>query len=161
MTRSETYTDLDGNQISLGQLDAEERRLVNRLRRPAGLNPDWDDFDNFCYKAVGDFYDARGVPRKLSRNSVPFRVAQDLSGRIAVATGMARLGDYRDELEDLIRERFRSRSAFCKATGISPDMLSHVLAGRKDLSLEALSAALQRIGYRLRIMPAARPKRTG
>jgi hypothetical protein len=40
-------------------------------------------------------------------------------------------------------------------------MLSHVLAGRKDLSLEALSKALDRIGYRLRIVPAARAKRTG
>jgi hypothetical protein len=34
-------------------------------------------------------------------------------------------------------------------------MLSQVLAGRKDLSLAALTQALERIGYRLRIMPAA------
>jgi hypothetical protein len=47
-------------------------------------------------------------------------------------------------------------------------MLSHVLAGRKDLSLAALTKALQRIGYRLCIvpMPAVKPaartrKRTG
>jgi hypothetical protein len=29
-----------------------------------------------------------------------------------------------------------------------------VLAGRKDLSLEALTEALRRIGYRLRLVPA-------
>jgi hypothetical protein len=47
-------------------------------------------------------------------------------------------------------------------------MLSHVLAGRKDLSLGALTRALGRIGYRLRIVPAPEPqpaagtrKRTG
>jgi hypothetical protein len=33
-------------------------------------------------------------------------------------------------------------------------MLSHVLVGRKDLSLSALEAALERIGYRLQIRPA-------
>jgi hypothetical protein len=32
-------------------------------------------------------------------------------------------------------------------------MLSHVLAGRKDLSLARLTQALARIGYRLRIVP--------
>jgi hypothetical protein len=36
-------------------------------------------------------------------------------------------------------------------------MLSHFLAGRKDLSLASLEQALERIGYRLRIVlnPAA------
>ena len=94
-------------------------------------------------------------------------MAADLSGRIAVAAGIARLGDYRDELEELIREKFPSRRAFCEASGLSEDMLSHVLAGRKDLSLAKLTEALGRIGYRLRIVPlpeCARPqqqKQTG
>jgi hypothetical protein len=46
------------------------------------------------------------------------------------------------------------RRAFCEATGLGEDMLSHVLAGRKDLSVPALTRALERIGYRLRIVPA-------
>jgi hypothetical protein len=33
-------------------------------------------------------------------------------------------------------------------------MRSHVLAGRKDLSLEALTKAMERIGYRLHFVPA-------
>ena len=69
--------------------------------------------------------------------------------------------DYRDELEALIREHFPSRRAFCQATGLSEDMLSHVLAGRKDLSLEALTRALGRIGYRLHITPMPERKQTG
>ena len=50
----------------------------------------------------------------------------------------------------------------CEATGLSEDMLSHVLAGRKDLSLAKLTGALGRIGYRLRIVPlpeCARPQK--
>ena len=76
-----------------------------------------------------------------------------LSGRIAVAQGHARVGDYRDELEILIVTRFKSRREFCKATGLSEDMLSHVLAGRKDLSIEALAKALGKIGYGIRMVP--------
>jgi hypothetical protein len=117
---------------------------------------------------VGDFYEARGIPRKASRDGVIFHIAADLSGRLGIRAGLIRMDDYRDELEDLIRERFPTRRAFCEATGLSEDMLSHVLAGRKDLSLGALTKALERIGYRLRIVPAqvARPaartrKRTG
>ena len=72
---------------------------------------------------------------------------------MAVAAGLARLGDYRDELEELVRAKFAPRRAFCEATGLSEDMLSHVLAGRKDLSLSKLTGALERIGYRLRIVP--------
>ena len=76
---------------------------------------------------------------------------------------------YRDDLVDLIDTRFPSRRAFCEATGISEDMLSHVLAGRKDLSLAALTKALGRIGYGLHIRRvgevqparAGRKKRTG
>jgi hypothetical protein len=65
----------------------------------------------------------------------------------------------------LIRGKFASRRAFCDAAGLSEDMLSHVLAGRKDLSLEKLTQALSRIGYRLRIVPvpplAQQQKQTG
>ena len=38
-------------------------------------------------------------------------------------------------------------------TGISEDLLSHVLAGRKDFAIETLANALERIGYRLQIVP--------
>jgi hypothetical protein len=75
--------------------------------------------------------------------------------------GHVRPDDYRDELASLIDREFPSRRAFCKATGISPDMLSHVLAARKDLSLECLNKALARIGYRLLIVPGAGMKKTG
>jgi hypothetical protein len=70
-----------------------------------------------------------------------------------VSAGLARVGDWRDDLEDLIRENYSTRTAFCEATGLTPDMVSLLLAGRKDLSLESLTKALERIGYRLAIRP--------
>ncbi|HMC67023.1 MAG TPA: hypothetical protein VKI65_18945 [Gemmataceae bacterium] len=160
MTRNDKYTDLEGREVSLTGLDEAERKLVSLLRRRAATHPNWTDFDNFWTKAVADFYDARGLTRKQSSNTAVFRIAQDLSSRLAVRSGMARLPDYRDELEELIRSRFRTRRAFCKATGLSEDLLSHVLAGRKHLSLPTLSTALERIGYRLRISPLPGKKKT-
>jgi hypothetical protein len=86
---------------------------------------------------------------------VAYRVGQDLGSRLAVAAGAARPPDYRDDLEELIRTRFRTRREFCEATGISEDMLSHVLARRKHLALDTLTEALNRIGYTLHIAPLA------
>jgi hypothetical protein len=169
MSRADVYVDLDGNEICLCHLDADEQKLLARIHRRARTNPDWDAFDNYWTREVGKFYDARGVARERVRDGPVFRVALDLRGRIAVAAGLARVGDWRDELEELIREGFPSRRAFCEATGIAEDMLSHVLAGRKDLSLAALTRGLERIGYalHLRRIPelqraaTARKKRTG
>jgi hypothetical protein len=154
MRRPDVYVDLDGREICLGHLDDEERKLLARIRRRARTQPDWDAFDNYWTREVVKFYEARGVRRTVAREGAVFRVALDLSGRLAVAAGLARVGDYRDELEELIREKYPSRRAFCEATGLSEAMLSHVLAGGKDLSLAALTQALGRIGYALHIRPA-------
>src|SRR5207245_7894511 len=105
MSQREVYVDLDGREICLGHLDTEERQLLQRIRRRARAHPGWNTFYNYWMRAVGAFYDARGVPRTVSRASVVYRVAQDLSSRMAVAAGLARLGDYRDELEELIQEK--------------------------------------------------------
>lgn len=155
------YVDLDGNEIALESLDAEERQLFGRIRRRARTHPDWCGFDNYWLQAVHNFYDARGVSRKSLIRSPLYRIGQDLSSRLGIAAGLVRPDDYRDELEELVRDQFPSRKAFCKATGLSEDMLSHVLAGRKDLSLASLTRALERIGYRLRIAPVPKRKRTG
>jgi hypothetical protein len=163
--RSRDYVDLYGNRIALDGLDAEERALVARLRRRAQAKPDWCDFHNFAVRAVGEFYDGRGVSRKKSSRAPVFRIALDLGSRLGIEEGKIRppdATDYRDQLEYLVLQ-FPSRAAFCKATGISRDMLSHVLAGRKDLSLEKLTKALGRIGYRVAIAPVVgeAKKRTG
>jgi hypothetical protein len=146
------YIDLDGRSWDLEALDPEERRLVGELRRRAS-GDDWFEFDNFWLNAVAQFYDKRGISRKKTIQSAVFQIAQDLSSRIAVTKGYALYGDYRDDLEEIATTRFKTRRAFCQATGLSEDMLSHVLAGRKDLSIRTLSEALAKIGYGIRAVP--------
>jgi hypothetical protein len=165
MKPTDVYVDLDGQEISFVHLDAAERKLLARVIRRARTHPDWDAFDNWWTIVVTAFYKKRGLDRKAVPRTIPWQIAQDQSSRLAVAAGLARVGDYRDELAALIDEKYVSRRAFCKAAGLSEDMLSHVLSGRKDLSLEKLTRALSQIGYRLRIAAvpqlAQRQKQTG
>jgi hypothetical protein len=160
--RNGDYVDLEGNAIALGGLDTEERALVARLRRRFRSRPGWCDFRNYALGVVADFYEARGLSRKSITDSAGFAIALDLCARLGIAEGKIAppTFDYREQLERLVLQ-FPTRRAFCKAAGISQDMLSHVLAGRKDLSLESLSKALKRVGYRMQFMPATKPKRTG
>jgi hypothetical protein len=155
MNRSNTYITIKGAALDLSGLDADETRLVERLRQQAKALADWNAFDNYWFAEVARFYDARGLSRPESRKKVPYLIAQDLSNRIAVEAGLARLPDYRDELAELIRTRFPSRKAFCEAAGISESQLSHVLHRRKDFAIDTLEQALARIGYQLHIAPKA------
>jgi hypothetical protein len=161
MKASSVYVDLDGMAISLDGLDADEQRLLARLERRARTHPDWCDFDNYRMRAVARFYEERGLSRSQTIKKPIYRISQDLSARLGIAQGMVRPPDYLDQLEDLVLNHFPSRRAFCKASGLSEATLDAVLAGRQDLSLESLSKALERAGYRLRIVPAERAKRTG
>jgi hypothetical protein len=152
MARHDNYRDLDGNEISLGSLDMAERKLIATLKRRASAAPDWHEFGNFWRSLVGDFYKARGMPRTRITRTPVWRVAEDLDGRLAVDQGFARVPDYRDAIEEIILTRFKSRREFCQATGLSEDMLSHVLARRKHIAIDTLSKALSRIGCALKIV---------
>ncbi len=155
------YFDLDGMAIPLGGLDAEERRLLGRLERRFRTHPDWCAFDNYWFPAVAEFYDARGLDRSQTIKTPIYQIAQDFSGRLGIAQGLVRPADYLDQLENLVLNQFPSRRAFCKASGLPENTLAAVLAGRQELSLERLSQALERAGYRLRIVRAGGAKRTG
>jgi len=153
MIRPDEYVDLSGRCFSLAALDAQERALIQQLEARAASRPDWNDYSNFWIAKVGDFYKARGLTRKETIGTVPYRIGQDLCSRIGIKAGLVRPSDYRDELEGLIRTRFRTRREFCEATGLSEDMLSHVLAKRKHLAVDTLADALAKIGYTLHIVP--------
>jgi hypothetical protein len=88
-----------------------------------------------------------------------WELAQDLNSRLGIDQGYVRLGDYRDQVASLILGKYKTRRAFCKATGLAEDLLSHVLAGRKHFGMETLVKALDKIGYRLEIRP--NPKNIG
>jgi hypothetical protein len=138
-------------------LDRHERALIGDLQE-SSARVNWREFSNLWMPRVNEFYSSRGLRRREIRDLPVYRIAQDLASRLSVSAGVARPPDYRDELEEIIRARFRTRREFCKATGLSEDMLSHVLSRRKHLAVGTLAEALERIGYALRVVPLERVK---
>ncbi len=157
MNRTKEYIDLKGQSHSLAELDTEERALIRELRDYASGHS-WNDYSNFWLSRVGYFYARRGMSRQETLRTAVYRIGQDLGSRLAVAEGMAQPPDYREDLAELIRTHFSTRRAFCEATGLSEDMLSHVLARRKHLAIDTLTKALAHIGYTLHIAPASEVK---
>jgi len=43
-------------------------------------------------------------------------------------------------------------------TGLSEDLLSHMLRGRKDVSIRTLTEGLRKIGYALAIVPLTKSR---
>ena len=152
------YDDGEGNICDLSALDDEERLLVGDLVHFANQHPDAQtgEFRNYYVHRVGDFYEARGLSRMEVTRTTVWQIAQKIAGRMMVAAGLARDSeDYRERLDAIIREKYGSRRKFCELTGISEDMLSHVLAKRKHMSIQSLSDALAKIGYTIHIVPAS------
>lgn len=153
MKQADVYQTLKGREFVLSELPAEERKLISNLQAKAKAGSDWSEFSNFWMSQVSEFYSGQGLTRPQIRQTAGYQIGQDLDSRLAVSQGLARLPDYRDELESLIRERFQTRRAFCEATGLSEDMLSHVLSRRKHLAINTLEECLHRIGFTLHIAP--------
>jgi hypothetical protein len=153
MAPDNAYIDRKGHVYGLATLAADELDLVRRLQAHAESHSDWFDYHNYWMPELIKFGDSRGITRRELMQTVAYRIAQDLGSRIAIAAGIAKQSDYRGELETLIHTKFRTRREFCEATGLSEDMLSHVLAKRKNLSIDALTEALAHIGYTIHITP--------
>jgi hypothetical protein len=152
---AETYTDLHGQQLSLGELTKQERAALQRLRKLAAGSPDWMAYSNEFAAEMDKLRPSSGKSRREMTQTVVYRVGQDLGSRLGVAQGKMRPSDYRDELQQLIATRFRTRREFCEATGLSEDMLSHVLAKRKNLAIDTLAEALAKVGFAIHITPMA------
>ena len=153
MVKKNIYADLKNRPYSLADLTSAELKLVDECKKFAATKPDWGDYTNFWIPIAEQLLAQRGWDRRQMIESTLWRVVQDIGARLHIESGLARAPDYRDELEQIIRERFSTRRAFCEATGLSEDMLSHVLARRKHLAMDTLTEALGRIGYTLRIVP--------
>lgn len=151
MVPTDSYVDMKGTNYVLAVLDVEERELVDQLKSFADHHQDWGAFTTFYVGKLASFYEPRGLSRREISKTPVWRIAQDLAGRIHIAQGIARPSDYRDELEFLIRTKFSTRRAFCESTGLTEDMLSHVLAKRKDFGIQTLADALAKIGYTIHI----------
>lgn len=155
MKQADVYLDLKGREISLAELSAAERSCIAEMKTAARKHADWSAFSNLWMVRVAELYEHQNLTCPQIRKTIVYRVCQDLDSRLAMSQGLARQPDYRDELALLIEQRFPTRRAFCEATGLSEDMLSHVLAGRKHLAINTLEESLHRIGFSLHIVPSA------
>lgn len=149
-----THTTLDGTTVTL-YFDAQERIFLTSLQTDA-KSMERDEYYNHWIKSVLAFYRKRGLSKRDIVETGVYRIAQDLHSRKMVADGIARVPDYRDDLEKIVTKQFPTRRAFCEATGLSEDMLSHVFAKRKHLAVDTLEEALAKVGYRLHIVPSAK-----
>ena len=73
-------------------------------------------------------------------------------------TQMARPVDFRDEIAQLINQRFGTGRKFAEATGLSEEEVSDLIATRKTATPDTLHEALGRIGYALHIAPVREAK---
>ena len=74
MSLLDSYTDLDGNVLSLSELKRKERRLITRLCRRAGRNPPWQKFEAFAHDAVDWFWSGAFFPlRELAQTAAPLK----------------------------------------------------------------------------------------
>jgi len=133
-------------------LDDAERTVFEELLDFACKQGDWPAYRNYYIRRLDEFYQSRGLSRDQIIKTPLWKIAQQMSSELQVKLGDAEAPDYRDQLSDLIQGGFDSRRAFCEATGISEDMLSHVLAKRKDFGIETLSDALAKIGFTIHIV---------
>ena len=147
-----TYRTLTGRLMDLQALSPKERKALGEVEEGYRLRPGWTEFAR-TWPAV--LRKRVWGKKRVPVGSPLYRVCQDMELRLGVAQGQVAPPDYRDRLDDLIEEKFGSRYAFCKAAGIDQGNLSHVLAGRRDFSLDVLRKALEVLDVQLDLIPIA------
>lgn len=151
--KSSIYRDLKNNAYSLYDLDDEAKKLVSEFQQLAATGINWGNFTNAWMPRAADLLSKRGLDKPQIVKHELWKILHDIGSRLHIASGEARAPDYRDELAELIREKFRTRREFCQATGLSEDLLSHVLSHRKHLSMDTLADALAKVGYGIHLAP--------
>jgi hypothetical protein len=139
------YKCLSGRRYDLDALGADERGFLESVFSLYRTRPAWDEFRSAWVRLGRE----RVWNNKVAVGSAPYRICQDLAARLGIAEGKVAPLDYRDLLADLIEERFGSRYAFCKETGIDQGHLSRVLAGKKHLAPTTLFEVLDSLGVQI------------
>jgi transcriptional regulator with XRE-family HTH domain len=140
------YRTVTGRAIDLTGLTPKERKLLQQIVRSHRRNPPWHSFSQ-RWRALARRHD-------VSPDDPVYWVFQDLESRLGIAQGSLAVPDYRDVIADVIASRFSSRNSFCELTGIDKGQLSRVLAGKSELSLQALRQVLQALDLVLWVRPA-------
>ncbi len=153
-----THTTLQGLELDLTSLTAGEAAVFDEARREHAESPEWHVFKQKWLNKVLSIYDRQKLPRREAVSKPLYRAIQDLGSRLMVQGGYAKMPSYQEQIEAIIETKFETRREFCEATGLSEDMLSHVLRGRKDVSIGTLTESLRKIGYALAIVPLPRTR---
>lgn len=148
----DTYRTLTGRLMDLRTLSPKERKALGEVEKAYRLRPDWTEFSRTWPAILRKRVWGR---KKVPVGSPLYRACQDMEMRLGVAQGQVAPPDYRDHLVELIEEKFGSRYAFCKAARIDQGNLSHVLAGRRDFSLDVLRKVLELLDVQLDLIPTA------
>ena len=142
------YRTITGRKFDLTTMKAEERAFLTEVAELYRRRPAWDEFAR-TWPALG----RTGVwGEAVPVGSPLYRICQDLEARLGIAEGRVARPDYRDQLVDLIEERFGSRYAFCKALEIDQGHLSRVLAGKKHLAPETLFRIFEGLGVQIELV---------
>jgi hypothetical protein len=147
------YTTLQGLELDLASLTSEEASLFEEAVKAYEESPEWLPFKQKWLNAALGIYDRQKVPRREAIARPLYKAIQDLGSRLMVQAGYAKMPSYREQIAAIIEAKFDTQRAFCEATGFPEDMLSHMLRGRKDVSIDTLTDILGKIGYGLRIVP--------
>lgn len=146
-----------GEEFVLQDLPEKHRAVLEKVRRDLANMTDPDEVSNFIQSQGLKVW--RSVPFRERRKLPLRRILRDLEARKLIELGFARIPSYREQLEEIIEVHFDSVAQFCLATGLSPSLVSHVLKGDKNISLEVLEKALARIGYRIKLVGASAGRR--
>lgn len=141
------WTKLSKRVLDLNGLSAAEQEVLGLFYTKYTGGPAWATFGSWWLAALR----RAGVDLK---SSVLLQVGTDLENRLGVSQGKLAPPDVRDQLADLIEERYGSRAEFCRRTGIDPGQLSRFFAGQGDLTLGRLEKALRTLDVRLSIEAA-------
>jgi hypothetical protein len=151
-----THTTLQGLELDLTSLTPEEAAVFDQARRAFAESPEWYDFKQKWLNEVLSIYDRQKLSRREAVAKPLYRAVQDLGSRLMAQGRYAKMPSYQEQIAAIIETKFETRREFCEATDLSEDMLSHVLRGRKDVSIGTLTESLQKIGYALAIVPLPR-----
>ena len=144
-----TYQTLNHEIYDLDILPQEQQSIYETVWHFYQQEPDWDTFTAFWLAQV-DRLQPQLTRKDITKTPI-FKICEDMDARLAIKQGYTRPGDYRDELQMLIEQKFPSRYAFCQTIGLDEGYLSRVLNKRQHISMKKLAQILDAIGYEVTI----------
>jgi hypothetical protein len=151
------YEDLSGKRWRLFTLTPQERRFLRSFVKNVNEGMSWPQLYSSWRVTLLKLY--KGRSRKDVVDLPLYSVCQDIESRVGIDQGFFRQRDYRDDLAEMIRNKFPSRYRFAKEAGIDEALLSRVVRKKAHLSIDKLESALAPLGYRVALVPSSKPLR--